>query len=136
MTTNIAHSGFNDLIDLVSTTTSRLGLAIANSRFYPEQPLPSPELRRPLPPIPRGADTIGMRHESIKPRPNVGPNAIKASARQAAPGRDQGLRQRTEAKDRGIGVKKAEGVVGEGMRNGLRYRKVDKRLIGAPTDFR
>jgi hypothetical protein len=134
---NIAHSGFNDLIDLVSSTTSRLGVALYNSRFYPEQESYPGDMGKRLPELDKGKGkapaVAGVRYEQTKARANVDPADIKATGRRVGPGGGQGMRQRAgDIKGKGPRREEAAAVV----HNGLRYRKVDKRSIGAPTDFR
>lgn len=139
MTVNIAHSGFIDLLDLVSTTTSRIGLTLANSRFYPEERYDTSTMgsRSPLADInKRGkAQPIsGVRYEQTRARENVDPDDTRVTGRQIG-AKDGGLRQRNEVKRGKEALKKTEGKM-VGVRNGLKYRKVDKRSIGSPTDFR
>jgi hypothetical protein len=131
--TNIAHSGFNDLLDLVSATSSHIGL----SRFYPEQDYAPLMMGRRLSFLDldkgkgKAVEALGVRYEQTTARPNEDPNTARATGRQDGPTRDQALRKRNDDK-------RVKGVVQPvvGARKGLRYRRVDKRSIGPPTDFR
>lgn len=81
----------------------------------------------------REIPTTGVRYEQTKARNNIDPNDVKATSKQVGQTRDN-PRQRGGKQEGRQGVT-SPSPLGP-ARNGLRYRKVDKRLIGAPTDFR
>jgi hypothetical protein len=126
------HSGFVDLVNLVASTPSRLGLTLANSRFFGNSPPGSPPLNAPTRGWNRGGggegeEVIGVPYDRMVAWPNVDPNA-----RAAAVGKILGPPSGSPKDGRArVGLERQTQAAVE-----LRKRKVDKRIIGVPTDFR
>ncbi|ORY35880.1 kinase-like domain-containing protein [Naematelia encephala] len=128
---HFAHSGFHDLINLVASTPSRLGANLAsNSRLListPSSVVPGGKRRKDKWELVNLDELVGVRYEAMEARSNVDPNAARGGV--APRGRRAGAAAR--------GGKPGGGVGREEWKNGqLRKRKVDKRIIGPPTDFR
>ncbi|KAK8850341.1 hypothetical protein IAR55_004258 [Kwoniella newhampshirensis] len=128
--THVIHSGFNNLITLAATTPSRLGANLAsNSRLYTSQP-----------PTRGGAPYPGALTKRSK-----GPDEVNTQPREPValrPGQDGAARGTPAARGgraRGLGRGGRIGATGgreEWAAVELKRRKVDKRMIGPPMDFR
>ncbi|WWD20522.1 hypothetical protein CI109_104998 [Kwoniella shandongensis] len=137
---HIVHSGFNDLITLVASTPSRLGTNLAsNSRLFVS------------PPQPRGGApyTGGVRRRSKGLEDTSLENRVVARPHEPLSPRHKGD---VSSRGGGRGVPAARGgraqCLARGGRTGqtggreewqaveLKKRKVDKRMIGPPKDFR
>jgi hypothetical protein len=133
------HSGFVDLVNLVASTPSRLGLTLANSRFFGSSPPGSPPLNGPARGWNRGGggvdeEVIGVPYDRMAAWPNVDPND-----RAAAVGKILGMPSSSPVNGMPrVGVERPAGVERHAQAAvvELRKRKVDKRIIGVPTDFR
>ncbi|WVQ70619.1 hypothetical protein IAR50_000139 [Cryptococcus sp. DSM 104548] len=133
-TSYMVHSGFNDLISLISATPSRLGVATngvngdpkRDSRWSParDSGLPRKSFERPVAPV-DGVAGIGYTEEELS-KPPVPPN--NADQREI-PGL-QSPRSPQSSKPPTPPAKELP------QSKELKKRKVDKREIGYPTDFR
>jgi len=116
-TSHYVHSGFVDLATLIASTPSRL---ISQSRLWS-----NPEPYDLTPKRTEQWENAGVPHTSEGFKEDVIPRGRGGKAvRGGAAGR--GGKVGAMARGGRVGVKSAE----------LRPRKVDKRLIGPPTDFR
>ena len=106
--TYVAHSGFNDLLSFVASTPSRMR-ALSTA---------------PKPLQPTSSDLIAVRYEEMTATPNADPDAPPT------PPKDPGYAKRREVlvDEHHEGRAAAQEV--------LRKRKVDKKDIGPPLDFR
>ena len=153
---HIVHSGFNDLINLVASTPSRLSVSIApNSRGIRSTAsrLTSSGGKRHKKSRDRGRTgesrpdegLIGVRYEQVRARANVDPNDPrnkKWGTKMTTPVETKAIRDTGSSRGgRAGGLARGgrAGAVGarDQWKDGeLRRIKVDKRMIGPPTDFR
>ncbi|WWC98809.1 hypothetical protein V866_005702 [Kwoniella sp. B9012] len=122
----LVHSGYNDLVSLVASTPSRLGVNIASnpqsSRYSsPPQVFRGNYARLPDP-LPRADSYVRLIQEEVTTRPVI------------SSGGGRGGRARGYARGGGrvgSGNGREEWKISE-----LKKRKIDKKMIGFPTDFR
>ncbi|WVQ95741.1 hypothetical protein IAU59_002840 [Kwoniella sp. CBS 9459] len=121
---HMVHSGFNDLTNLVASTPSRLGVNIAsNPRSY------GPTSYE------RGYGNIGPRYGDGLPPASSRDSFLRLGDQ----GQSRGKQAARGGRARGLGRGGRVGVVGgreEWRAVELKKRRVDKRMIGPPMDFR
>ncbi|KAK4684758.1 hypothetical protein P7C73_g5406, partial [Tremellales sp. Uapishka_1] len=133
--TYVQHAGFNDLLDLVAGTPSRVGIGLSNSRFF-TPPLAAETLVVVNPTDDGGTvsgNGYGYEYEDTMPKRTVPRSKDKDKDKD---GKKEKERVKEEVKGRKdkVGKPKAGRV---GMdEGGLRKWRVDKRMIGPPRDFR
>ncbi|OCF34459.1 AGC/NDR/NDR protein kinase [Kwoniella heveanensis BCC8398] len=122
---HMVHSGFNDLMNLVASTPSRLGVNIAsNPRSY-----------GPIS-YQKGYGNIGSRYGDGLPAASAGRESYHRLGNHAP---SRGIQASRGGRARGLGRGGRVGVVGgrEEWKNvELKKRRIDKRMIGPPMDFR
>lgn len=107
---NITHSGYQGLIDLVTTTTSRLSLSLPSYLLLVDttSSVERSDMRRMSRDLGKAKDreiqTTGVRYEQTKARPNVDPSNVRATGRQAGQPNDD-LRRRGGRQQGKHGVK-------------------------------
>jgi hypothetical protein len=112
---HLLHSGFIDLASLIASTPSRIA---GQSRLW--------AANQPAPPLGDDWSIIGVPYENNPAKGNVDPSAQSPAY---LPSRGSPAARGGKAGGMARGGRAA--AAGE-----LRRRKVDKRMIGPPTDFR
>lgn len=147
---HVLHSGFVDLVDLISHTTSKLGVQVASSRFLSGLPssLDTRENRFPGAYPARKTErqdqqrrdskyhVEGIPYEQTQARSNVDPNAVPRGDRAGGQGKGK---ERERDRERELRERQKISSMAQAhmkMPTPLKYRKVDKREIGPPMDFR
>ncbi|WVW81114.1 hypothetical protein I302_103105 [Kwoniella bestiolae CBS 10118] len=123
----LIHSGYNDLVSLVASTPSKLGVNLASNPQSSKYNSPSPLLRgypRLPDPLPRADSYVRLIQEEVTTRP-----FLPSSSSVARGGRARGYARGGGRVGAGNG--REEWKVSE-----LKKRKIDKKMIGYPTDFR
>ncbi|WVF68109.1 hypothetical protein IAT40_002872 [Kwoniella sp. CBS 6097] len=120
---HFVHSGYNDLMNLVASTPSRLGANIASN----------PKAYGPTS-YERGYGNIGSRYGDGQPS-SQRESYLRLGDQAPSRGKQASRGGRARALGRGGRI----GVVGgreEWKAVELKKRRIDKRMIGSPTDFR
>ena len=143
---HFGHSGFNDLVHLVASTPSRLVALPSKSKVLVATPSGyAPNSRKQTRKGPIDEDgLIGVRYEEIKARPNIDSNNPRTKVKKSPMDirASRGIGSGRGGRAGGMAGGMAGGRVGltggrdEWKSGELLRRKVDKRTISSPTDFR